>query len=124
MKDHYAQRGFGDDKWRSDLIRTKALSGAAALRPVGVSEEDWLGFMQGKITRGTPSEVEFRAPFSRAAEREEQVAELNFKTAEAQWYKLEREVKALKNLSKPLSEQNIDWQNSNLQKRVKSIVQN
>ena len=103
LKDHYAQRGFGDDKWRSDLIRTKALSGAAALRPVGVSEEDWLGFMQGKITRGTPSEVQFRAPFSRAAEREEQVAELGFETAKLQFAELQSKMQDIKDLDTPIA---------------------
>ena len=114
LKNYYAQRGFGDPARRSGVIRREALRGASELRPPGVSEEDWLGFMQGKITPGKPSDVTFRAPFSREAEIEAEIQEINLKKGKGELAKLEAALKNIENLDKPLSEVGIDPKNSNL----------
>lgn len=103
LKGDYLRMGFGDTGGRGALIRERALAEAGAQRPAGVSEEDWLGFMRAKIKPGEASGVTFGAPFSRAAERAEQVAELGAETAVLTLQKLQNEIRDIKNLEKPIT---------------------
>lgn len=91
LGDEFARRGFGDPARRSDLIRIEALQEAMTQRPAGVSEEEWLGFMEGKIRERDPSDVTFRVPFSRKAELERMTGELTFENLQLTNQKLQRE---------------------------------
>ena len=92
IRDNLAKMGFGSSV---DLSRREALEGAMKRRPPGVSEEDWLGFIEGKDReRGDPSTVTFRAtPFSREAEME-------YSTLENQHEKSVLELEALRRTAK------------------------
>tara|TARA_R110002020_G_scaffold79124_2_gene198546 strand:+ start:3543 stop:5699 length:2157 start_codon:yes stop_codon:yes gene_type:complete len=95
LKEQFAKMGFAPSDYTGDLSRQRSIERAMKSRPPGVSEEEWLGFIEDNIEKGAPSDVTFRAvPFSRAAEMERETLEMKFETAGITLDKARREAEA------------------------------
>ena len=94
LRDNFTKMGLGPRSFRGDLARQEGLEDAMQRRPAGVSEEEWLGFIEDNIEKGDPSTVKFRAtPFSRAAEIEFSTLENQFETSVLELEALRRKAK-------------------------------
>ena len=103
LGDEFARRGFGDPARRGDLIRMEALQEAMTQRPAGVSEEEWLGFMEGKIRERDPSDVTFRVPFSRKAELASLQAEATYSKTLVDLRTAQRKLTSEEDMDRPLA---------------------